>query len=145
MPWSAFVSRSLHGRGVALNLTIRHIDLTFEMQDGKMTQIHANHEYPSWDLNLLREIEERYVSELRNGGMAVGAFDGEYFRFGSSCFIRRSFSSRWQATSSSTRSSFSLPRMHSVSYQRIKHWECRCCLGRRSQRLLIILFTIYPA
>lgn len=57
-------------------MTIRHIDLTFEMQDGKMTQIHANHEYPSWDLNLLREIEERYVSELRNGRMAVGAFDG---------------------------------------------------------------------
>ncbi|WII35955.1 hypothetical protein [Paenibacillus thiaminolyticus] len=42
-----------------------------------MTQIHANQEYPSWDLNLLREIEERYGSGLTNGGMAVGAFDGD--------------------------------------------------------------------
>ncbi|NEZ44983.1 GNAT family N-acetyltransferase [Paenibacillus alvei] len=54
-----------------------HIDLIYEMHDGKMTEIHANHECPNWDIELLQEMEVRYVFELQNGGMAVGAFDGD--------------------------------------------------------------------
>jgi GNAT superfamily N-acetyltransferase len=54
-----------------------HIDLIYEMQNGEMIELRAPHECPSWDEDLLHEMEGRYLLELRNGGMAIGAFDAD--------------------------------------------------------------------
>jgi len=51
-----------------------HIDLTYEMKDGKLLEFKSNHECPTWTEEMMKEIQERYVYELQNGGLAVGAF-----------------------------------------------------------------------
>ncbi|MVP01198.1 GNAT family N-acetyltransferase [Paenibacillus lutrae] len=53
------------------------IDLIYEMRDGKLSTIEANHECPSWTHDMLIELENRFRFELEHGGMAVGAFDGD--------------------------------------------------------------------
>jgi GNAT superfamily N-acetyltransferase len=52
-----------------------HIDLIYEMNDGQINEITTNHECPSWDENLLSEIQGRYLFELHHGGIAFGAFE----------------------------------------------------------------------
>ncbi|WP_233531843.1 GNAT family N-acetyltransferase [Paenibacillus alkalitolerans] len=42
-----------------------------------MTEVSTDHDCPNWNQEMLKEIQERYLFELRNGGMAVGAFDGK--------------------------------------------------------------------
>lgn len=54
-----------------------HIDLIYEMHNGKVVEISMNHECPNWSEELLEEIQARYLFELNNGGFAIGAFDGE--------------------------------------------------------------------
>lgn len=51
-----------------------HIELIYEMDDDNMIEIKTDHECPDWDDILLREMEERFLYELEQGGMAVGAF-----------------------------------------------------------------------
>ncbi|WP_410769406.1 GNAT family N-acetyltransferase [Fontibacillus sp. BL9] len=53
-----------------------YIDLIYQMQDGKLVETSAGHECPSWNEELLREMEDRFLYELQNGGTAFGAFDG---------------------------------------------------------------------
>ncbi|MFC6552718.1 GNAT family N-acetyltransferase [Cohnella cellulosilytica] len=54
-----------------------HIDLIYEMRDGKLAEISANHECPNWNEESVTELKERFLHELRNGGFAIGAFDGD--------------------------------------------------------------------
>lgn len=54
-----------------------HIDLIFEERDGQIQEIAKNHECGNWDEDTLNEIKERFLYEIRQGGMAVGAFDGD--------------------------------------------------------------------
>ncbi|OAB39766.1 GNAT family N-acetyltransferase [Paenibacillus glacialis] len=54
-----------------------HIDLIYEIQNGQIEEITTNHECPNWDEELIEEIQERYLFELRNGGLSIGAFDGD--------------------------------------------------------------------
>ncbi|WP_442600671.1 GNAT family N-acetyltransferase [Paenibacillus sp. KN14-4R] len=53
------------------------IDLIYEMQDGKLTEVPINNECQNWDVELLREMQERFIHELDHDGMAIGAFDGD--------------------------------------------------------------------
>lgn len=53
------------------------IDYIYEMKDGDLLERPAFHECPTWDTEVLREIEERFTYEILNGGTGVGAFDGE--------------------------------------------------------------------
>ncbi|TVX96294.1 GNAT family N-acetyltransferase [Cohnella terricola] len=54
-----------------------HIDLIYEMHKGRVVETFKNHECSNWSEDLLKEIQERYLFELSNGGIAIGAFDGE--------------------------------------------------------------------
>lgn len=54
-----------------------HIDLIYEMQNGEIVAIAKNHECPNWSEDVQQEIQARYLFELNNGGVAIGAFDGE--------------------------------------------------------------------
>lgn len=53
------------------------IDLIYEMQDGVLTEKAVSNECPAWSAGQLKEIQDRFRYELENGGMAVGAFDGD--------------------------------------------------------------------
>jgi len=53
------------------------INRIYEMQEGQLTEITAGHECSNWDSDVLQEIQERFVYEIRHGGMALGAFDGD--------------------------------------------------------------------
>lgn len=54
-----------------------HIDLIYKMQNGNLMEIGANHECPNWNVEMIEELQERYLFELSHGGMAIGAFDGD--------------------------------------------------------------------
>jgi len=54
-----------------------YINLIYEMHDGQITEVKAGHECPTWDTDVLDEIQERFVYEIRHGGLALGAFDGD--------------------------------------------------------------------
>jgi len=54
-----------------------YIDLIYEVKDGKIIEINQGHEVPNWNEDLLKEMQERFLFELNNGGTAIGAFDGE--------------------------------------------------------------------
>lgn len=54
-----------------------HIDLIYEMRENELVELKQNHECSNWDEKLLEEIQNRYVSELEQGGMAYGAFAEE--------------------------------------------------------------------
>lgn len=54
-----------------------HIELIYEMDNEQLVEIKTDHECPTWDAMLLSEIEERFIYELENGGMAVGTFAGD--------------------------------------------------------------------
>ncbi|GIP39055.1 hypothetical protein J31TS4_23350 [Paenibacillus sp. J31TS4] len=53
------------------------IEMIYECLDGKLLERSLPHECPNWDEAHYREIIERYEYELRNGGTAFGAYDGE--------------------------------------------------------------------
>ncbi|GIO70248.1 GNAT family N-acetyltransferase [Paenibacillus cookii] len=62
---------------------IRQIDRSetigsiYKMKDGVLEALPAGHECPSWDEEQTREMIERFEAELRSGGAAYGAFDGD--------------------------------------------------------------------
>ncbi|WFR61682.1 GNAT family N-acetyltransferase [Paenibacillus amylolyticus] len=51
-----------------------HIDLIYEMRENRLVELEQDHECSNWDEKLLQEIQNRYVYELEQGGMAYGAF-----------------------------------------------------------------------
>lgn len=53
------------------------IDLIYEMQGGVVTEKPISNECPTWNEPQLQEIRDRFRYELENGGMAIGAFDGD--------------------------------------------------------------------
>lgn len=62
---------------------IRQIDRSefiaryYRCRDGVLEEIAAGHECPNWSDGDYAELIERYEEELRNGGSAYGAYDGE--------------------------------------------------------------------
>jgi len=55
-----------------------YIELIYKVNDGELTEILDNsHECPNWTDEILKEIEERFIYELKNGGLALGAYDQE--------------------------------------------------------------------
>jgi GNAT superfamily N-acetyltransferase len=54
-----------------------HIDLIYEMRESGLVELEQDHECSNWDAKLLEEIQNRYVYELEQGGMAYGAFAGD--------------------------------------------------------------------
>ncbi|MGN7412422.1 GNAT family N-acetyltransferase [Paenibacillus sp. SAF-068] len=60
-----------------------HIDLIYEMRESELVELKQNHDCSNWDEKLLEEIQNRYISELEQGGMAYGAFaDDQFIGFG---------------------------------------------------------------
>ncbi|CAM3917419.1 GNAT family N-acetyltransferase [Cohnella lubricantis] len=53
------------------------IDLIYVMQDGVVKEKPVSNECPTWNDAQLLEIQDRFRYELENGGMAIGAFDGD--------------------------------------------------------------------
>lgn len=53
------------------------IDFIYECHDGIIHEIEAGHECATWDEQLMKELQERFVFELEHGGMGIGAFDGD--------------------------------------------------------------------
>ncbi|CAH0118670.1 MULTISPECIES: GNAT family N-acetyltransferase [unclassified Paenibacillus] len=53
-----------------------YIDVIYEMRDGIVTERKAGHDCANWNETELTEIKQRYLYELQNGGLAIGAFDG---------------------------------------------------------------------
>ncbi|TJY43872.1 GNAT family N-acetyltransferase [Cohnella pontilimi] len=53
------------------------IDFIYSYSYGQLQETATNHEAPGWDDGLIRELQERFQYELSNGGMAIGAYDGE--------------------------------------------------------------------
>jgi len=53
------------------------IESIYKMNDGVLEAVPAGHECPSWDEAHTLEMIERFEKELRGGGAAYGAFDGE--------------------------------------------------------------------
>ncbi|WP_231638528.1 GNAT family N-acetyltransferase [Paenibacillus sp. JCM 10914] len=54
-----------------------YIEFIYIMKNGHLERVDQNHECPNWDSDLLAELQQRYVDELKQGGVAVGAYDGE--------------------------------------------------------------------
>ncbi|MEK3910665.1 GNAT family N-acetyltransferase [Paenibacillus sp. FSL H7-0331] len=52
------------------------IDLIYKCKDGNLEEIKAGHECPNWKEDEYQEIIPRYEYELKNGGTAFGAYDG---------------------------------------------------------------------
>ena len=61
------------------------IDLVYETQNGKLTEVNVDHDCADWNENLIRQIQERYLFEVINGGTAIGAFEGEAGWIWSAC------------------------------------------------------------
>ncbi|XID94934.1 GNAT family N-acetyltransferase [Paenibacillaceae bacterium WGS1546] len=53
-----------------------HIDLIYVMDQDQLLELEQNHECPNWNEDLLEAIKTRYLYEIQNGGLAVGAFSG---------------------------------------------------------------------
>lgn len=53
------------------------IDRIYKILEGELEEIVHEHECPTWDEEVLLELQSRFVYELEKGGMAVGAFSGE--------------------------------------------------------------------
>ncbi|BFH64051.1 GNAT family N-acetyltransferase [Paenibacillus azoreducens] len=62
---------------------IRQIDRSeqigkiYKMNQGMLETAPAGHECPTWDERETQELIERFEYELKSGGVAFGAFDGE--------------------------------------------------------------------
>lgn len=53
------------------------IDKVYEIDGGKLSETDVHYECSNWDEMELNQIKERFSFELRNGGIAIGAFAGE--------------------------------------------------------------------
>ncbi|RJG23631.1 GNAT family N-acetyltransferase [Paenibacillus thiaminolyticus] len=53
------------------------INLIYVNQGDSIVEQPAGHECPTWNQAELKELEERFQYELKHGGLAIGAFDGE--------------------------------------------------------------------
>lgn len=53
------------------------IGVQYEVENGALIATETEQESKGWNPQELAEVQERYVTELTHGGMAVGAFDGE--------------------------------------------------------------------
>ncbi|CAD5105955.1 GNAT family N-acetyltransferase [Zestomonas carbonaria] len=53
------------------------IDLIYINQGNSIVKQPAGHECPTWTPAELKELEERFQYELKHGGLAMGAFDGD--------------------------------------------------------------------
>lgn len=53
------------------------IELIYKCKNGILEEIQAGHECPNWKEDDYAEIILRYEYELKNGGTAMGAFDGD--------------------------------------------------------------------
>ncbi|MGM1046994.1 Ribosomal protein S18 acetylase RimI [Paenibacillus uliginis N3/975] len=53
------------------------IDFIYQINNGNIQEINAPHECPNWNDEITKGIQERFVYELKNTGLAIGAFDGE--------------------------------------------------------------------
>ncbi|WP_434751532.1 GNAT family N-acetyltransferase [Paenibacillus amylolyticus] len=53
-----------------------YIDLIYEVTEQGLVEHKQDHECANWDQEQLQEIQDRYIYELQQGGMAYGAFDG---------------------------------------------------------------------
>jgi GNAT superfamily N-acetyltransferase len=52
-----------------------HINLIYEIQNGRVIEVPKGHECPNWSTEQLRELTDRFKYELNSGGKAFGAFD----------------------------------------------------------------------
>nr|WP_246021890.1 GNAT family N-acetyltransferase [Paenibacillus zeisoli] len=53
-----------------------YIEKVYRTEGGRIQEIQAGHECPTWDLPDLEELKARFREQLRGGGYAYGAFDG---------------------------------------------------------------------
>lgn len=53
-----------------------HIDLIYVMNEDQLQEYKQDHECPNWNIDLLEEIKSRFLYEIQQGGLAVGAFSG---------------------------------------------------------------------
>lgn len=53
------------------------INLIYVNQGDSIVEQPAGHECPTWNPAELKELEERFQYELKHGGLAMGAFDGD--------------------------------------------------------------------
>lgn len=53
------------------------IEQICRIEDGQESWIETGQECPAWDAIQLEELQSRLCSELENGGVAMGAYDGD--------------------------------------------------------------------
>jgi GNAT superfamily N-acetyltransferase len=53
------------------------VDMQFKMEEHELKEIATQFVCPAWDQQELNDLQERFLFELHNGGLCVGAFDGE--------------------------------------------------------------------
>ncbi|BFH13837.1 GNAT family N-acetyltransferase [Paenibacillus melissococcoides] len=53
------------------------INLIYVNQGDSIVEQPAGHECPTWNPAELKELEERFQYEVKHGGLAIGAFDGD--------------------------------------------------------------------
>ncbi|MEK3828480.1 MULTISPECIES: GNAT family N-acetyltransferase [Paenibacillus] len=53
-----------------------YIDLIYEVSEQGLVEHKQDHECANWGQEQLEEMQDRYIYELQQGGMAYGAFDG---------------------------------------------------------------------
>lgn len=54
-----------------------YIEKVYRAKGGRIEEVQAGHECPTWDQPHLEELKARYRDQLRGGGYAYGAFDEE--------------------------------------------------------------------
>lgn len=60
-----------------------YIDLIYEMNNHQLIEIPSAHDCPTWTEEMMDEIQERFLDEINQGGLAIGAFDeGRLIGFG---------------------------------------------------------------
>ncbi|MGQ8874452.1 GNAT family N-acetyltransferase [Paenibacillus sp. TSA_86.1] len=53
-----------------------YIDLIYEVIEQSLVEHKQDYDCANWDQEQLQEIQDRYIYELQQGGMAYGAFEG---------------------------------------------------------------------
>ncbi|MFC5528308.1 GNAT family N-acetyltransferase [Cohnella yongneupensis] len=54
-----------------------YIDFIYELRNQHLMEVQSGHECPTWTEEMMGEIQQRFLYEMDNGGMAIGAFDGQ--------------------------------------------------------------------
>lgn len=52
-----------------------YIDIIYEIRNGEMIEVESGYECPTWTEEMMEEIQQRFLFEIDNGGLAVGAFE----------------------------------------------------------------------